>query len=59
MRSLSEVEMREVKGGEAITLSAVLALMSIALVSVIAYKLFFSEGGGKVTLPGGFSFSGE
>ena len=59
MRKLSESEEKEVCGGEAITLSAVLALLSIGLVTVVCYKLFFSKGGGKVSLPGGFTFPWE
>lgn len=56
MRRLTEAEEKEVTGGEAITLSAMMALLAIGLVSVICYKMFFSKSGGKVSLPGGFTF---
>lgn len=59
MRPLTIQEEKQVKGGEAITLSAIMALLAIGLVSVICYKLFFSKGGGKATLPGGFTFQWE
>lgn len=55
-RVLSDEEMMEVKGGEAITLSAVLALLSIGVVAVVVYRIFFSKKG-KTKLPGGFEFS--
>ena len=42
---------------EAITLAAVMALMAIGIVTVVVYKLFVSEKGAKVAIPGGFSFS--
>ncbi|MFA6830498.1 MAG: hypothetical protein WCR67_07370 [Bacilli bacterium] len=54
-RIMSSEEMEETVGGEAITLSAILALMAIGLTAVICYRLFFS-GSGKTTLPGGFTF---
>lgn len=56
MRELSAEEERQIIGGEALTLSAVMALLAIGIVSVICYKMFFSKGGGKVALPGGFTF---
>ncbi len=55
---LSDNEKAEIKGGEAITLAAVLAIRSIGVRAVITYKLFFSKKG-KSILPGGFSFSWE
>ena len=58
MTKLDVVEEKEKVGGEAITLTAIMAILSIGLVTVICYKLFFSEKG-KTTLPGGFSFSWE
>lgn len=59
MRRLTESEEKEVRGGEAITLTAIMALMAIGLLTVICYKLFFSTGKSKVTLPGGFTFQWE
>ena len=48
--------MNEIIGGEAITLTAVLAVLAAAVVAVIVYKLFISNKGGA-TLPGGWKFS--
>lgn len=56
MRELSDHEMKELKGGEAITIAAVMALLVTALVAVIAYKLFTSSKG-STTIPGGFKFT--
>ena len=56
MRELSFSEMENVIGGEPITLTAVMAIMSIAVVAVIIYRLFMSKSG-STTLPGGFKFS--
>lgn len=58
MTKLDVTEEKETVGGEAITLTAIMAILAIGLVTVICYKLFFSEKG-KTTLPGGFSFSWE
>lgn len=58
MTKLDVVEEKETVGGEAITLTAIMAILAIGLVTVICYKLFFSEKG-KTTFPGGFSFSWE
>lgn len=55
---LTREEKRSVKGGEAITLAAVLAIRSIGVRAVVTYKLFFSKKG-KSILPGGFSFQWE
>lgn len=56
MRKLTIEEERQTKGGEAITLSAMMALLAIGIVTVLCYKLFFAKDGGKVALPGGFTF---
>ncbi len=58
MKKLTLEEEKAVVGGEAITLTAIMALLAIGLVTVVCYKLFFS-GKGKTVLPGGFSFSWE
>lgn len=52
---LSDRELASVTGGEPITMTAVMAILIIAVVTVIVYKLFIS-GSGKTTLPGGFKF---
>lgn len=42
--------------GEAITLSAVMAILAAAVVAVVAYKLFISNKG-TTTIPGGWKFT--
>lgn len=56
MRKLSIEEEQACEGGEAITLTAIMALLSIGIVTVLCYKMFFAKDGGKVSLPGGFTF---
>lgn len=56
MEIVTDEELSCVKGGEAITLSAIMAILSIAVVAVIAYRLFLS-GKGSATMPGGFKFT--
>lgn len=57
-RPMTESEMLNTVGGEAITISGILAIMAIAVMAVVAYKLFQSGGQrqAKVELPGGFTF---
>lgn len=55
-RMLTDQEMMETKGGEAITLSAIMALLAIGVVAVVVYRIFMSKKG-KTKLPGGFEFS--
>lgn len=43
--------------GEAISLAAVMALMAIAVMAVVCYRLFKSGGGGSAKLPGGWTFT--
>ena len=50
-RILTEEEERGVVAGEAITLTAVLAIMAIGLVAIIAFK-FFTSNEGTAILPG-------
>jgi len=59
MKLMTLEEMSETKGGEAITISSILAIMSIAVMAVVTYRLFKSgtNRAGKVSLPGGFTFS--
>ena len=47
--------MANIKGGEPITLAAVMTILVIAIVTVIVYKLFTSNAG-STTIPGGFKF---
>lgn len=55
---LTTKELESIKPGETITLTAVIAVMAIALIAVIVYKVFVS-GSGTVKLPGGYSFNWE
>lgn len=42
--------------GEAITLTAVLAIVATALMAIVIYRLFVS-GKGTVSIPGGWKFT--
>ncbi|OQC49725.1 MAG: hypothetical protein BWX57_00746 [Tenericutes bacterium ADurb.Bin024] len=55
MRLLTNAEMATIKGGEPVTLAAVMTILVIAIVTVIVYKLFTSKAG-STTIPGGFKF---
>lgn len=57
-RLLNDDEMLQTKGGEAITITSVLALLAIGIVAVVVYRVFMSSKG-KTKLPGGFEFSWE
>ncbi len=52
---LSNEEMSQLRCGEAITLTTVMAIMAIALVAVAIYKLFYTDDG-TIQLPGGYKF---
>ena len=49
-------EMSNHRVGEAITVTAVMALVTVAVMAVVVYRLFRSGKGG-VTVPGGWKFS--
>lgn len=53
---MTEQELRSQVVGEAITLTAVMAILAVAIVAVVVYKLFLSNKGGA-TIPGGWKFS--
>ena len=53
---LSLEEMQSHYVGEAITLAAVMAVLTVAVMMVVIYRLFNSNKGG-VTVPGGWKFS--
>jgi hypothetical protein len=55
---LNEKQLAEVKGGEVITITAVMAVLVIGLIAVIMYRLFMSEEG-SAQIPGGFKFTWE
>lgn len=58
MEILNEEQMKSIIGGEALTLTAVMAILATAIVAVIVYRLFMSEEG-STTLPGGWKFTWE
>ena len=55
-RLLTHEEMESYHVGEAITLTAVMTIICIAVMAVVVYKLFMSGKGG-VSVPGGWKFS--
>ncbi len=55
MEKIPFSEWSTIRGGEPVTLGAVMAVMVIALTAVIVYRLFMSSAG-KASIPGGFQF---
>jgi hypothetical protein len=55
---LNEQEMNEICIGEAISLTAVMAIVAVAIAAVLIYRIFMSSEGG-VSIPGGWKFSWE
>ena len=55
-RLLTESEMENQISGEALTLTAVMAVLATAIISVVVYKLFMSDKG-STTVPGGWKFT--
>lgn len=55
MEELSFEELTNLKGGEPVSLAAVMAIMIVAISAVIVYRIFMSSSG-KATIPGGFQF---
>lgn len=55
-RILTPEEMQNHYVGEAITVTAVMAIVTVAIMAVVVYRLFRSGKGG-VTVPGGWKFS--
>ena len=53
--TLTEQELEDIHPGEAITLTAVMAVLVIGIIAVVAYRLLKSEKG-TVKLPGGYQF---
>ena len=53
---LSEKEMQNQISGEALTLTAVMAVLATAIIAVIVYRMFMSEKG-SASVPGGWKFS--
>lgn len=52
--TLEEMENHQV--GEAMTVTAVMAILTVAVMAVVVYRLFRSGKGG-VSVPGGWKFS--
>ena len=53
---LNQKECSQIMVGEAISLTAVMAIAAIAVMAVIVYRLFVSSKGGA-SIPGGWKFS--
>ena len=53
---MNQKEMQNHYVGEAITVTAVMAILTVAVMAVVVYRLFRSGKGG-VTVPGGWKFS--
>lgn len=52
---MQDEEMKMMEVGAGITLTSVMAILTIGIIAVIAFKLFMSSEG-KTTIPGGFKF---
>ena len=57
-KQLSMNECENIITGEVISLTAVRAIVAIAVAAVIVYRLFMSKEG-SATMPGGWKFSWE
>jgi hypothetical protein len=55
MERLTEFELQTIRAGEVISLTAVMAIMIIAISVIIVYRLFVSKQG-SAKIPGGFTF---
>ena len=53
---MNSEEMNNHYVGEAITLTAVMAIAAIAIIAVVVYKLFLSDKG-SASVPGGWKFT--
>ena len=56
VHQLTSEEMSQHYVGEAITVTAVMAIVTVAVMAVVIYRLFRSGKGG-VAVPGGWKFS--
>ncbi len=56
MQKLSAEQLQNHRVGEGITLAAVMAVVAIAVMAVVVYKLFLSSKG-STSVPGGWKFS--
>lgn len=55
-RLLTKTELLSHKPGEALTITAVMAVLVIAVMAVVVYRLLKSDNG-SVKVPGGWSFN--
>ena len=55
-KELTTLEQNKIITGEAITLTTVIAISAIAILAIVAYKLFTSQKG-TTTTPGGWKFT--
>ena len=53
--ALSEEELEAEHPGEAITFASVMAIMVVAMMAVVVYRVFKSSKG-SIKLPGGYGF---
>ena len=53
---MNQEEMQNHYVGEAITVTAVMAILCVAIMAVVVYRLFRSSKG-SATVPGGWKFS--
>ena len=53
---LAEQEMQDQVSGEALTLSAVMAVLAAAIIAVVVYRMFMSKKG-SAAVPGGWKFT--
>ena len=53
---LTEQEMANTRGGEAISVATVMTVLCAAVIAVVIYRLFMSKKG-SATVPGGWKFT--
>ena len=53
---LDEKRMNELRGGEAISVATVMAVLCAAVMAVVIYRLFMSKKG-TAAIPGGWKFT--
>ena len=53
---MSQEELDQEISGEAITLTAVMAILATAVIAVVVYRLFLSKKG-SASVPGGWKFT--
>lgn len=53
---MSQEELEQETSGEAITLTAVMAILATAVIAVVVYRLFLSKKG-SASVPGGWKFT--